>query len=81
MKKPDMNKAPEWAKLWLWSPHFMRDEGYWAGAPDKTGKYIVQRVGAKTSGYANINRYDGIWDNANRPGGLCVKIKISLENK
>lgn len=80
MKKPDMSKAPKWAKLWLWSPEFCNQSGYWAGLPDEMGKDKVQVVGGVTRPTYSDARF-GLWKRAHEKGGMVIKVNFQLENK
>ncbi len=80
MKKPDMSKAPKWAKLWLWSPEFSNQSGYWAGLPKENGEFQVASVSDAFTPRISLTRL-GLWGRAHKEGGMSIKINLKLENK
>lgn len=84
MRKPDMNKAPKWAKYWLYSPKFrmngLGDTAYWASSPNWNGIYTFQ-VDTLTGGPESSNIEGLIWINSHKPNGKVVQVNQQLENK
>lgn len=81
MIKPNFNEAPKWAKLWLWSPHYANDKGYWATLPDKDGVLSICSA-AIVSSLKRPSRVSlGVWKRSQEADGVVIRINVSLENK